>query len=87
MKTIKIIALVFVLALSVTNCAKSKAKPRCSHEKEQQTQNNTTSTPTGRISSSSMEENQVDLGQDDPKFIVGSGDDDRDGGDKKPKAR
>ena len=86
MKTTKIFALVFVLALMASSCAKSKVKPRCSHEKEQETE--TTNTASSRISSASAENDQLDTGEDNFTIfdIVGSGDDDRDGGDKKAKA-
>jgi hypothetical protein len=86
MKMFRILALVFVLAVSVTACRKSEIRPhKCGGaEKTEQTE---TAPVNGRVGTSSIyQDESVETGEYMVNDIVGSGDDDRDGGDKKAKA-
>ncbi|HOZ87240.1 MAG TPA: hypothetical protein PL029_05750 [Bacteroidia bacterium] len=102
MKILKVILILLVPALGIVSCAKSDRKPRsCSeHKTEDKTAAKTTASDDKLISDEQISDNQTTdiqtaargmnsplLTEDENTSLVGSGDDDRDGGDKKKKAK
>lgn len=75
MKFLKIALIVLLPAMGIVGCKKSGTKPDCSSNKSHQTENTEMSSRFGDI----PEE------EGSPATLVGSGDDDRNGGDKRPK--
>ena len=87
MKSIKILFTVILSVVIFTACQKSDKKPAaCGFEKSGQTETSINTQPAGRMQGSALSEGGTTKENFVPAEIVGSGDDDRDGGDKKAKA-
>jgi len=78
MKILKILLILLVPALGIVGCQKSDTRPCSNHSAEK-----TESTDNTAVSSKFTLSEQAEEVGSTP--VVGSGDDDRDGGDKKPK--
>lgn len=85
MRVLKIFLVALISSLAFVACDKTNVTP-CNKEKHEQTKsdNNEASTPAAR-STESIGEDEGDDNGDNGVTIVGSGDDDRNGGDKKQK--
>lgn len=75
MKFLKIALIVLLPAMGIVGCKKSGTKPECSSNKSKQTENTEVGSRFGDIPDE----------EGSPATLVGSGDDDRDGGDKRQK--
>ncbi len=82
MKILKILLILLVPAIGIVGCKKSDTKPECSHSSNKGTDSNAVdnSAAAGRFG-------DISEGDTNSEPIVGSGEDDRDGGDKKKKLR
>lgn len=81
MKILKILLILLVPAFGIVSCEKSDLKPGCgnAHNKQEQKNDNTAPTQVNSRLAVGIEESI------ESTDVVGSGDDDRDGGDKKTK--
>jgi hypothetical protein len=88
MKILKILLILLVPAIGIVGCRKSELKPKCDHD-------NRSSAPAANKPADSNVSNDANIGargmaptvgdDNNGSPIIGSGDDDRDGGDKKHK--
>jgi hypothetical protein len=89
MKNLKALVISLFVVFAFASCEKSDVKPKCSHSSSstEQQPSNGDQNVSGRLRSSSPTTGTTlsNNGNINPNDIVGGGDDDRDGGDKKPK--
>jgi hypothetical protein len=78
MKILKLVSVLLVSTIAIVGCKKSESKPACSQGKVNNEDNSNGNEITGKIT-------VISIDGDKGTTIVGSGDDDRDGGDKKAK--
>lgn len=76
MKFLKIALIVLLPAIGIVGCKKSGTKPECTSNKSNKTENPEVGSRFGDLQ---------DSDEGNPATLVGSGDDDRNGGDKRPK--
>jgi len=85
MKILRIILILLIPAFGFVGCQKSDIKPSCQHEdksSKESDDNSQNNVGSRTVNSTGDFESGDDEGSTD---IIGSGDDDRDGGDKKKK--
>jgi hypothetical protein len=86
MKNLRVLFIIAFVVFVFASCEKSETKPKCSHSSSTTEQQPTTGDQnvSGRIkSSASTSGTPVVTETPNPLDIVGGGDDDRDGGDRK----
>lgn len=89
MKILKALLVILIPAFALVSCEKSQIKPSCSHEATTPATDNSASdagkTQTGSKGNKGITTEDAGNDGNGSTSIVGSGDDDRDGGDKKKK--
>jgi hypothetical protein len=85
MKILKILFILLVPALGIVGCQKSDIKPDCPNHSESSSK--TTNTDESAGSTVGARSANVSFEDEEGTSVVGSGDDDRDGGDKKKKTK
>lgn len=87
MKILKILFIILVPALGIVGCQKSDVKPDCpKHTESNSTVNNNSESANTNVGARGVNVS-IDGEEEDGSTVVGSGDGDRDGGDRKKKTK